>query len=172
MELLLGAGSRRDKLLYPFGGEDWTDLVTCDIVASHRPDVVCDLNHTPWPFASGSMSEIHAYECLEHLGTQGDWRAFFDQFGEIWRILAPGGYVAGTCPSWRSEWAWADPSHTRVITAGTLAFLSRAEYRRQVGLNPMSDFTSYWHHSFAPVLIEEDEDKLLFVLRKEADEQS
>ena len=169
-ELLLGAGSRRDKLLYPVGGEEWHDLVTCDIVASHRPDVVCDLNRTPWPFASESMREIHAYEVLEHLGAQGDWRAFFDQFGEIWRILVPGGYVAGTCPSWRSEWAWADPSHTRVITSGTLTFLCRREYQRQVGLYPMSDFRGYWRHSFVPVLLSEDEDKLLFVLRKEADE--
>lgn len=169
-ELLLGAGSRRDKLLHRPGEEEWTDLVTCDIVAAHRPDVICDLDRTPWPFADGMFSEVHAYEVLEHLGRQGDWRAFFDTFAEIWRILEPDGFLAATCPSWRSMWAWGDPSHTRVITTGTLAFLNAGEYQRQVGCSPMSDYRSYWRHSFAPVHVLEDEDHIEFVLRKEADD--
>lgn len=156
--------------MYADGRKSWDHLVTCDIVASHRTDVVCDLNVTPWPFEDETFDEVHAYEVFEHLGTQGDWRSFFDQFGEVWRILKPGGFVAASCPSWRSAWAFGDPSHTRVITSGTLAFLSRDEYRKQIGLTPMSDFRGYWKHSFAPVMVNEDDRALLFVLRKEPDE--
>lgn len=168
MELLLGAGSARKKWLHRSGGQDWHDLVTCDLNPAHRPDVVCDLDRVPWPFADSSMAEIHAYEVLEHLGAQGDWRAFFAHFGEIWRILQPGGFFAATCPSYRSTWAWGDPSHRRVLTAGSLTFLSQEAYA-QVGSTPMSDFRGTWEHDFTVAYVSEDDDKLMFVLRKEDD---
>ena len=94
-----------------------------------------------------------------------DYRAFFAQFEEFHRILKPGGFFCATCPSYRSEWAWGDPSHTRVITSGTLLFLSQAEYRRQVGKTPMSDFRSIYKADFDIVHCDEDEERLTFALK-------
>lgn len=109
--------------------------------------------------------EIHAYEVLEHCGNQGDHRTFFAQFSEFWRILKPGGFFFATCPSWHSPWAWGDPSHSRVLTAGTLAFLSQEQYTKQVGVTPMSDFRSIYHADFRPIMVDESGDSLLFVLQ-------
>lgn len=110
-------------------------------------------------------NEIHAYEVLEHCGAQGDYRLLFAQFSEFWRILKPGGFFFATCPAWHSPWAWGDPSHSRVLTAGTLAFLSQEEYAKQVGVTPMSDFRSIYKADFRAIMVDERTDSLLFVLQ-------
>jgi SAM-dependent methyltransferase len=165
VELLLGAGSSRERRLTVAGRTGWSKLVTLDLVPEHRPDIVHDLDVCPWPLEADAFDEVHAYELVEHLGRQGDFRAFFEFFGEAWRVLKPGGFFAGTCPSWRSMWAWGDPGHTRVITSGTLAFLSQAEYRKQVGRTPMTDYRRWWAGDFQPVFVQENDDQLAFVLQ-------
>lgn len=165
MELLLGCGSARDRRIAIDGKRVWTDLFTLDHNADHGPDIVHDLETIPYPFEADTFDEIHAYEVLEHLGRQGDWRGFFAQFSELWRILKPGGFLAATCPAWTSMWAWGDPSHTRVITSGTLMFLSQAEYAKQVGQTPMSDFRFCYKADFEPVYSAENEQSHVFILQ-------
>ena len=149
MELLLGAGSSRDKrIVVPGRPKEWTDLKTVDNVATHGTDVVWDLNETPWPFEDDQFDEVHAYEILEHLGRQGDAASFFQTFGEIWRVLKPKGILCATVPDYKSMWAWGDPSHTRIINAGSLVFLDQAEYQKQIGVTAMSDFRSIWKGDF------------------------
>lgn len=166
--LLLGAGSAHGRRVVVDGRDSWEgqELVTLDVNPDHGCDVVHDLNEFPLPFPDDEFAELHAYEVLEHLGRgPGDWRSFFALFSEIWRILAPGGQLAATCPSFRSRWAFGDPSHTRVISSGTLVFLSQAQYRQQVGVTSMSDFRFCYRADFEPVHIREDAEALVFVLR-------
>lgn len=166
MELLLGCGSTRDRRVFiPGRPKGWSRLVTLDINAEHEPDIVHDLDVMPWPLESSRYDELHAYELIEHLGRQGDFRAFFAFFSEAWRVLKPDGYLAGMCPSWRSMWAWGDPGHTRVITSGTLVFLSQAEYRKQVGKTAMTDYRPWWAGDFERLMVDENEESLTFVLR-------
>ena len=126
-ELLIGCGSNREKRLSCDGTKTWTSLTTLDFNDHHKPDVVWDLHELPLPFPPEFFDEIHAYEVLEHVGRQGDWRVFFAQFNEFWRILKPGGHLAATCPSWHSPWAWGDPSHTRVLQKENLVFLNQPQ---------------------------------------------
>ncbi len=163
--MLLGAGSRKEKGLFFVGREGFTALTTLDFNADHSPDVVWDLEELPLPFEDESFDEIHAYEVLEHTGTQGDWKFFFAQFSDLWRILKPGGHLFVTCPSYKSMWAWGDPSHKRVLTSGTLAFLSQKEYNQQVGKTPMTDYRFVWKGDFEIIYCTEDEEKLSFILR-------
>jgi SAM-dependent methyltransferase len=151
VELLVGAGASRQKRLVFEGRQEWSALVTLDINPGHKPDVVWDLNNRPLPFDDNTFDEIHAYEVLEHLGKQGDWRSYFDEWSEWWRILKPDGVFLGTSPYWAGPWAWGDPGHTRIISAECLTFLSQEEYKTQVGKTPMTDYRFVYKADFEPI---------------------
>ncbi len=170
MELLIGCGQRREKILHN-GTREWTHLVTLDIDPTHNPDIVHDLNALPYPFAENTFDEIHAYEVLEHCGRQGDAVYFFAQFTEFHRILKPGGFLCGTVPRHDREWAWGDPGHTRVFIPQTFLFLSQREYQERVGKTPMSDYRSMYKADFETTYLKTGDSTLYFVLKaqKEAD---
>ena len=164
-ELLIGCGNRRVKKLKFHPDDDWTELTTLDHDPHCGADVVHDLEHYPWPFGDDRFDEVHAYEVLEHLGQQGDYRSFFATFAEIYRVMKPGGILAATCPSWKSVWAWGDPSHTRIISHASLVFLSREHYRAQVGKTAMTDFRWLWKGDFEAIHVEDDGECFTFGLR-------
>ncbi len=164
-ELLIGCGREHSKTIHVNERPHWTNLVTLDINRDHCPDVVWDLNRLPLPFEDNTFDEIHAYEVLEHIGTQGDYRFFFAQFSDFWRILKPGGVLVGTVPLPTSPWAWGDPSHTRVIPKENFLFLEQPQYTAQVGRTPISDFRYLYQADFERIHISEQGDKLSFVLQ-------
>lgn len=161
-ELLLGCGVSRKKKIYLDGKVDFENLTTLDIDPEVSPDVVHDLNVLPYPFEDNTFDEIHAYEVLEHFGTQGDYKGFFKQFEELHRILKPNGRLIATVPIWNGLWAWGDPGHTRVINRGTLMFLDQDNY----GKPPMTDYRAIYKGNFAIEGLEETENHMIFVLRK------
>jgi SAM-dependent methyltransferase len=146
-ELLIGCGSRRKKLLHKPGESEWNSLVTLDINPAHKPDVVWDLTVLPLPFEDDTFDEIHAYEVLEHVGTQGDYKLFFAQFSEFYRILKPDGHFLATVPAVGSEWVWGDPSHTRLVHPNNIWYLKQASYD-MVGKTPISDFRYIYKADF------------------------
>lgn len=159
MELLIGCGNSRDKkLTFSEIPQNWVELRTLDMDEGCEPDHVHDLEDLPLPFDDNVFDEIHAYEVLEHTGQQGDYRFFFNQFYEFWRILKPGGYFIGTCPLWSGEWAWGDPGHKRIISANALTFLSQKEYKVQVGKTAMTDYRDYWDGDFDLIANKESDD--------------
>lgn len=129
-DLLIGCGTARDKRVRrEEDSPDWEgELVTLDMVEIFKPDVVWDLTELPYPFEDNTFDSVHAYEVLEHIGQQGDYRTFFAQFEEFWRILKPNGTFCATVPGWNGRFALADPGHTRVITPDTLTFLNQKMY--------------------------------------------
>lgn len=147
--LMLGAG--HSKVQRRFAGpnsapEEETEWVTLDMNPECKPDVLMNLGDIEvgrhLPFAEGTFDEIHTYEILEHYGTQGNYKGFFTGMKELWRILKPGGLLIGTCPSWNVQWAWGDPGHTRIITEGTLAYLTEEMYEER-GKGPATDYGRY-----------------------------
>lgn len=164
-ELLIGCGSMRDKRLTCDKTHEWDDLTTLDYNADHNPDVYWDLNMLPLPFKPDTFDEIHAYEVLEHLGSQGDYKSFFALFSELHRILKPDGHLMATCPSRHSVWAYGDPSHTRIIQAESLIFLSQPHYTENVGKNSMSDFRSIYKADFEIMFAEDDKETVRFIIK-------
>lgn len=163
-ELLIGCGNSRRKKL-TMDEFEWTDLVTIDHDPNCGADIVHDLEQTPWPVESDRFDEVHAYEVLEHLGKLGDFHSFFAHFAEIWRVLKHDGLLFGTCPSYKSQWAWGDPSHTRVLTPGTMMFLSQKAYSEQIGKTAMTDFRWLWKGDFRPEHLDDDGERFTFLLR-------
>lgn len=147
-ELLLGCGSNRTKKIHYDGKAEWTDLITLDMNADHKPDIVGDLANMPLPFPMEFFDEIHAYDVLEHVGAQGDWRFFFRQWEEFHRLLKPGGVFCGMSPAPHSPWAWGDPGHTRVIGQECLVYLDRTQYAKQVGITAMTDYRAWYGGDF------------------------
>jgi SAM-dependent methyltransferase len=149
---------------YQTAGADTSAPVTLDLDPTTNPDVLWDLNNLPYPFDTDSFNEIHAYEVLEHCGSQGDWRFFFAQFQELWRILKPGGRLIFTVPAPGSVWVWGDPGHTRHIHPAQMIFLSQAEYEKQVGKTAMTDYRHVYSADFETQAIEVQGGTLLCVL--------
>lgn len=190
-ELLLGCGFSRKKLLgLPGQPLEWKELYTCDRNPKCNPHILCDLDlvneSREWcampygddvgrwdclcltknRFKSSFFDEIHAYEVLEHLGTQGDVDSFFFCFENLHRILKPGGHLFATVPSRYSAWAWGDPSHRRIICAESLAFLSQeviAKNRAQG--TAMSDFSDLWDRDFKVLSAQDDHRNFIFCLQ-------
>jgi SAM-dependent methyltransferase len=165
-ELLIGSGNSRKKDLYlERGPREFEGLVTLDIDPNCGADVIHDLESVPLPFPDNEFDEIHAYEVLEHVGRQGDWRFFFAQFQDFWRILKPGGYFFATCPAWHSPWAWGDPGHTRVLSKESLIFLQQREYAVQIGKTTMTDYRSVYTGDFEVGIAVEEDHRWGFILR-------
>lgn len=140
-------------------------MVTLDINKDHKPDVVHDLMKFPYPFADNTFSEIHAYEVMEHTGQMGDYKFFFRQFSELWRIMQPDGLLCMTCPAPTSVWAWGDPSHTRIVSPEQMVFLSQDQYAKQVGVTPMSDFRYIYKADFDIVHLEQSKETSVMIVK-------
>lgn len=190
MELLLGCGFQRTKLLVPPGSSSsWQELVTCDSNPNCKPDVICNLDtgysnswiaeikqtatrfieHPPYLtrigfFKENFFAEVHAYEVLEHLGSQGDASSFFNTFTNIYRVLVPGGYLCASVPSRFSPWLWGDPGHRRVIYPESLSFLDQTSYN-QLGFTAQSDYRYLYQGDFNIVSSVDDKTFHKFILQ-------
>lgn len=144
------------------------DVTTLDIDPGLNPDVVHDLNIHPLPFEDETFDQIHAYDVLEHLGTQGDYRFFFSEWNEYYRILKHGGKFIGSVPDEHGVWTWGDPGHRRVLPRSILTFLNRSSYD-SVGIRQITDYTRIYKGNFKPELIgfqDPHGDSYIFILRK------
>ena len=169
--LLVGCGGARDKRIRFDDGspaDDFSggDLVTLDSDPEAGADMVHDLDVLPYPFADNEFDEIHAYEVLEHTGTQGDGKFFFAQFYEFWRALKPNGYMMISVPMWDSPLAWGVPDHRRVLPDSIFGFLD-AEYEQLIGNAPgVGDYRRLRKDmNFKPLMKQETEASLYVVLQ-------
>lgn len=174
-ELVIGAGNCRTPKIHPEANvSDYQNPVFLDIDPKTNPDLIWDLNNRPLPFDKARFDEIHAYEVLEHIGQQGDWRGFFEEWEEYYRILKPGGRIFASVPSLHSRWLWGDPGHTRIISVETLTFLNQKAYEDQTGQTPITDYRDWYQGDFRLLYENDDGNTFWFVMEKvdEKDEET
>lgn len=167
--LLLGCGNSRERRINvpgdPLEGWGGYKVTTLDMYPGCNPDVVHDLEALPYPFPDDTFDRIDAYEVLEHIGAQGDFKAMFSQFSELWRILKPGGHLCATVPAFSDVGTWGDPGHRRVINAMTIAFLDQAKYTENVGKTTMADYRTWYRADFETAHLMDGGETFGFILR-------
>ena len=92
------------KLILGSAGVQTPDAVTLDINPDNHPDVVHDLNHTPWPFEDNQFQEVVCHHVLEHL-TQLN-----SVMDELHRICRTDGKIYIEVPH-HSSWMAHTPEH-------------------------------------------------------------
>ncbi len=166
-ELLIGCGNARIKSLRP-RGSDWDPVLgTLDLDPNCGATIEWNLERLPLPFDDETFEEIHGYEVLEHVGRQGDWRFFFEQFSDFWRILTPAGYLCGSVPAIDSVWSFGDPGHTRLLPPEAFTFLDQATYTKQVGETTLTDYRHFYRADFEIMGMQRSDDRhrVFFCLR-------
>lgn len=88
-----------------------------------QPDLILDLEKTPWPWEDNSVDEIVLDHVLEHLGSS--FGTYMSIWKEIWRISNPNAPIRIAVPHWRHENFSHDPSHVRVVTPIGIAMMDR-----------------------------------------------
>jgi SAM-dependent methyltransferase len=99
---------------------------------SSRADLLCDLDHPPYPFRDGSFDLVRAVHVIEHVS---DVIATMEEFH---RLLAPGGRVLLVTPHFSDSSSFCDPTQRRHLSSfsfryfgaehGGFGYYSRARF--------------------------------------------
>jgi ubiquinone/menaquinone biosynthesis C-methylase UbiE len=92
------------------GYTKWPGWVNVDAYDVCQPDVVHDLDVTPFPWADNSVDEVQAWHVFEHLR---DW---WPAFTECARILRPGGVLEVRTPHESSKTALTYRDHNHIFS--------------------------------------------------------
>ncbi len=92
------------------GDEIYKEYFNIDKVLLSGVDFAWDLEKTPLPFKTDSVSEIRCEHILEHINN------FIPLVEELWRISKNGGRIYVVAPYFRYEAAYRDPTHVRFFT--------------------------------------------------------
>lgn len=119
VRLHLGCGFRR----YP-------GFVNVDSNPACSPDVVLDLESTPWPWDDNSASEIVMEHVLEHLGQTPD--AFIHVLQEIYRVCKNNAVIRIIVPHPEHKVFQIDPTHVRTVRPETLMMFDQQRNRETI----------------------------------------
>ena len=84
--------------------------INIDAYDTCNPDMILDLNETPWPWDDDSVDEIKAFHIMEHIP---DW---WGAFTECARILKPEGTLEIRVPHSSSDTALSYRDHLHIFT--------------------------------------------------------
>ena len=112
------------KLNMGYGHNKMAGYLNVDLSPACDPDVVCDLEVLPWPWADDSVDAVRFNHSLEHLGQLS--RVFLGMMQELYRVCQDGAEIEINVPHPRHDNFISDPTHVRIITPGTLRLFDRA----------------------------------------------
>ncbi len=166
--LLLGCGQDRTKKLHFESSPDWNgDLTTLDMNPDCGADVVWNLDEHPLPFEDDSFDEMGAFDVLEHVGKLGDWKGYFAEFAEYWRILKNGGLFFIIVPTGPDT--FADPGHTRFFNGNWFHHLNQKWYADRIASKvATTDYRWAWKKNFDVLDLQHAGDHHITVILRKA----
>lgn len=99
LRLNLGSGRKRYK-----------GFINVDKQPLPETDMIWDLEKTPMPFETDSVSEVICEHVLEHI------TGFVPLMEDIHRVCRPGAVIKVMVPYFRYEGAFRDPTHVRFFS--------------------------------------------------------
>lgn len=98
-------------------------FVNVDKFDTCRPDLVMDLEVTPWQFETSAAEEVVFNHSLEHMGQETG--TFLAMIKELYRVCKPGAKVQINVPHPRHDHFLGDPTHVRVVIPDTMQMFSK-----------------------------------------------
>jgi Methyltransferase domain len=111
LRLDLGCGKAKKK------GFTGVDSIPFDGV-----DVVTDLGSGTWPWADGTVDEVHCSHMIEHL----TWPQRVHFFNELFRVMKKGAKAQIILPHWASARYYGDPTHQAPFSEFAWFYLQKA----------------------------------------------
>lgn len=118
------------KLNLGCGHDHKEGYVNVDVSDLGNPDMVVDLEVTPWPWEDGIVDEILIKHTLEHLGQTPE--IFLNIMRELWRVCRNDAPVTIIVPHHRHDHFINDPTHVRAITPAGLELFSQKRNREWI----------------------------------------
>lgn len=109
-----------------------------------KPDMVVDLNTTPWPWKDNEFGHVIAKDILEHLGNNEN--DFVDILKEMHRVSDNGAVWEIQVPHWRCDVALDDPTHKRLITLGTFMLFNQKQNFERIKQNQSDSMLAFEHN--------------------------
>jgi len=81
-----------------------------------RADVICELDHTPYPFRDSSFDALQAVHVIEHVGD------VMKTMEEFHRLLRPGGEAFIVTPHYTDFSSFCDPTHRWHLNSFSLRY--------------------------------------------------
>ena len=113
------------KLNLGCGFDKREGFINADSFADCQPDVLMDIEKTPWPFEDNRFEHILMRHVLEHVGETRE--RFFAVIRELYRVCKPNATVEIHVPHFLHKTFYSDPTHVRPITDVTMRMLSKAQ---------------------------------------------
>jgi SAM-dependent methyltransferase len=100
------------------GKKYYPEAINVDLVAATKPDLVHNLDVTPWPLLESHFREVWAYDVVEHLAD------VVKAMEEIHRVSADGAVVKITVPHFSCVNAFSDPTHRHYFSVASFNYFT------------------------------------------------
>lgn len=116
---------------------------TLDIYPGCAPDIVHDLNQTPYPIPDNTFDLVVCLHVLEHV------QNLVGATTELWRMLKPGGLLFVEVPYFTSVHFHTDPTHVHAFTTRSFDYYVAGTEVSKFGYSP-ARFTRERAHLVVP----------------------